>query len=308
MIVGSLRELYTNFKWRERKVSYGKDNADRTFYVIRRANCKSGLFSYVMTNLGRMKYAIDHGFIPVVDMQNEKNTYLRQDQVGKENAWEFYFEQPCGYSLDDIKNSKNIILGQGEITKELVFPGDRTLFDPSDHDMWYNFCRSYLKIKKDVLDSFEQQRVKMWGDAKVLGVLSRGTDYFVNHPKGHTIQPTFEQLRPKVDEVFHKFGCERIFLATEDSGIYKRFEQEYGDRLIVPDVKRYDISRDQNINDVIIDSQDDMRRSGEEYLRSIWMLSKCDCLVAGNVSGSLGAMMLTEGYEYSYIFDLGLYP
>ena len=113
-----LNEPYTRWKWRERRVSYGKENPDKTFYVIRRASCKVGLFSHVMTNMGLVKYALDRGYIPVIDMQNTKNTYLEPDQVGKVNAWEFYFEQPCGYSLRDIKKSKNVILSNGLITKE----------------------------------------------------------------------------------------------------------------------------------------------------------------------------------------------
>lgn len=46
---------------------------------------------------------------------------------------------------------------------------------------------------------------------------------------------------------------------------------------------------------------------GLEYLSQIIILSRCDCFVAGLTSGTIGAMLLTNGYEYSYIFDLGLY-
>ena len=40
--------LYVQWKWRERKVSWGAENPDKTFFVIRRAQCKAGLFSLVM--------------------------------------------------------------------------------------------------------------------------------------------------------------------------------------------------------------------------------------------------------------------
>ncbi len=103
-----INEPYTKWKWRQRKVSYGKENQDKTFFVIRRASCKVGLFSHVMTNMGLLDDAVRKGYIPVIDMQNTDNTYLEPGQVGNVNAWEFYFRQPAGYGLEDIAHSKNI--------------------------------------------------------------------------------------------------------------------------------------------------------------------------------------------------------
>ena len=112
-----LNRLYVSWKWRERRVSHGKENPDKIFFVIRRARCKAGLFSLVMTNMGLVKYALDKGYIPVIDMQSERNTYLEEEQVGRENAWEFYFEQPCGYSLKDIERNGCVYTLELEETK-----------------------------------------------------------------------------------------------------------------------------------------------------------------------------------------------
>ena len=111
-----LNSIYTKWKWRERKTSYGSDYPDQTFFVIRRAYCKVGLFSYVMTNMGLTDYALKKGYIPVIDMQNGRNTYLSEERVGKENAWEYFFKQPAGYTLQDIKKAQNVILSDGLIT------------------------------------------------------------------------------------------------------------------------------------------------------------------------------------------------
>ena len=56
-------------------------------------------------------YAIDHNMIPVVDMQTNKNIYLEDDEVGTVNAWEKYYEQPCGVSLRKALSSSNYVLG-----------------------------------------------------------------------------------------------------------------------------------------------------------------------------------------------------
>lgn len=39
--------------------------------------------------------------IPVVDMQTFTNIYLRKDEVGHVNSWEYFFEQPAGIRLDE---------------------------------------------------------------------------------------------------------------------------------------------------------------------------------------------------------------
>lgn len=45
-----------------------------------------------------------------------------------------------------------------------------------------------------------------------------------------------------------------------------------------------------------------------EYFSSVLLLSKCQGLIAGNCGGSRAAMYMNDGkYEFSYLFDLGLY-
>ena len=68
---------------------------------------------------GACAYAVKQGYIPVIDMQNGRNTYLEEGKVGRENAWEYYFEQPCGYRLADIRDAKNVILSDGLITEKM---------------------------------------------------------------------------------------------------------------------------------------------------------------------------------------------
>lgn len=303
-----INDLYIKYKWREKRISYGEENPDKTFYVIRRARGNSGLLSYVMTNLGQIKYAVDNGYIPVIDMQNEGNTYLSEEQIGQTNAWEMFFEQPCGFGLSDIDKSKNVVLSYGLIDDRLGFPGDRTLLNTYELDAWKNICKEYIIVKADLKKAFEKKRNEIFDGKRVLGVLARGTDYVVNKPHGHTVQPTVEQLLPQINEVIDKYKCDSIYLATEDEDIYDRLEREYKERLIAPDVARYSLKNGENINEMIIKDSDSMYIKGREYLESIWMLSMCNCLVAGNVSGSLGASLMSEGYEYSYIFDLGIYP
>lgn len=302
-----LNYFYTRWKWRKKKVSYGKENVDKTFFVIRRATCNVGLFSYVMTNMGLVKYAVDRGYIPIIDMKSMRNTYLEPEQVQKINAWELYFEQPGRYTLEDIKKSKNVILSNGIISKTLDYPDISIVWDKMKLEKWQHIFGKYFCIKESLLEEYKREKEKLWKDERVLGVLARGTDYVSLRPTGHPIQPTVNQIIDKVQEVMADMCCEYIFLATEDKMIHQQMKEQYGDRLRAVDITRYTTEGKQNINDFHTDRNNDRYLKGKEYLFSIWLLTQCNGLVAGNVGGTHGALLMGTQYEYSYVFDLGTY-
>ena len=78
--------------WEEHIYHYGNENKDLTFYVIRRRDVYCGLFSLYITTLARIDEAVKAGYIPIVDMQNSFNLYLEKEKIGKEDAWEYFFE------------------------------------------------------------------------------------------------------------------------------------------------------------------------------------------------------------------------
>lgn len=300
-----LNQLYTKWKWRERKVSYGTMYPDQVFFVIRRAYCKVGLFSYVMTNMGLVDYALGQGYIPVIDMQNGRNTYLDDNKVGKENAWEYYFKQPCGYTLKDIKNARNVILSNGLITSANHYPDFRIVEEEAMFSYWHKVFQEYFKLSDDIRDACQRMRQELLGDTRVLGILARGTDYVSSKPKGHPIQPTAEQIIIKAEEVMKDYSCEKIYLATEDADIYDKLKGAFGEKLFALDTERYTTIGEQNINDLRENS--DKYLGGKEYLLSMLLLSGCNCLVAGNVGGTHGVLLMSDGFEYRCIFNLGKY-
>lgn len=301
-----VNHAYTKYKWRERKVSYGKENRNKQFYVVRRANAKVGLFSLVLTNLGYIKYALEQGYIPVVDMQNYDSFYQGMNMYDK-NMWEYYFEQPCGYTMEEIKQSKRIILGNGIITGDVEYPDDSLAYDEKKLGHWKRVASEYLIVNKKIAKEANEVADELFGSSRVLGVLARGTDYVNMKPYNHPIQPTVEQLIQKIDEVLFKMNCNKIYLATEDRGIFDKLREKYGNKVIALDVERYETKGKQNINDVCRTQEKDDYIMAKEYLISMLLLSKCNCLVAGNTSGSIGALLLNKKYEYQYIFNLGRY-
>lgn len=294
--------------WEEHKARYGKENQDKTFYVIRRRDLYCGLFSLFLTNLVRIDEAVKKGYIPVVDMQNDFNIYLAEDKIGKENAWEYFFKQPAGYSLKDISNSRNVIIGSGAVP--VMFPYLDVKFlmgETGELQYWRNLTRKYIvlsdKAKQFIDDEYDRLFDK--GD-KVLGVKCRGTDYAKGKPKNHPIQPTPIQAVEKAEEIFREQNCTRVFLATEDAEFYEIFAEHFGNKLITNKTS-YMEYKGGSTGKEEYEQEDGGFKAGMEYLTTTMLLARCDCLCAGCVSATVGALLLTEGYEYTYLFDLGIY-
>lgn len=294
--------------WEEHRQKRGKENPDKTFYIIRRRDLYCGLFSLFLTNLQRIDDAVKKGYIPVVDMQNDFNIYLAQDKIGKENSWEYFFQQPMGYGLEDIKKSKNVIVGSGAVPD--MFPYlelDFLTGKSGELEYWRKLTKQYIQLSPEAAKVIQEEYNKLFhpGD-KVLGVKCRGTDYANGKPKNHPVQPTPEQAVEKAAEIFESRQCTKVFLATEDEIFYQIFREKFGDKLLVnkTDYAKYQggsTGREE------YERGDGGYRAGMEYLVTTMLLAKCNCLCAGCVSGTVAALLLTEGYEYTYLFDLGIY-
>jgi hypothetical protein len=258
--------------------------------------------------MGHVKYAMDAGWIPIIDMQSHENTFLSADEVGNVNAWEFFFEQPCGYNLEDIKNSKNIILSNAIIDGKITYPSRLLTYDEMNLNMWRTLFRQFFFIKKEINIEIDKYYQEYFKNHKVLGVICRGTDYINVKPPLHPVQPSLEELLQKVSEVFIDRKCDTIFVVTEDEDAYQTFLDHYDEKMIKMEAKRYRNTGTTNINDVIASANDSIYLLTKEYLVSIALLSRCNCLVGGAVGGTYGALAMSDGYEYQYIFDLGVYP
>ena len=62
--------------------------------------------------LGAIAYADNNNLIPVIDMKNHKNSYLYDNELGRINSWEYYFEQPCGIGVDEALSNRKYIIGR----------------------------------------------------------------------------------------------------------------------------------------------------------------------------------------------------
>ncbi len=284
--------------------------SDRIPYIIRRHSYTVGLFSYFITTLGGIAYADENGYIPVVDMKHYPNTYLYDSEVGKVNSWEYYFKQPDALTLEEALSCRTYIIGKDSEGRTFLPSPSELSFHNEDGklDYWRKLCKKYIHFTQPVLDGLDRE-LKKFAGKRVLGVLARGTDYAALKPHKHPIQPTAEQAISKTREVMNTGGYDVVYLATEDKNIAAKFQEAFGEKLLLPeaDYIDYDYDSPELLSSYTTERKNDKYLRGLEYMISMLVLTKCNGFITSRTSGSTGVMCLSEGFEYLYVFDLGVY-
>lgn len=303
------RQKWNLFRHRERKCSWGNENPDKIFYVIGVNYWTGGLFAIIKSTFSHILYAVDHGYIPVVDMQNYY-TYLSDKEHPKaKNMWEFLFEQPCGYGMEDISRSKNIIKSSSLPYKAGYGIG----FDLDVHDEKFEYCRQkfarYIVANEKTQKYVSEIRNKLFGkNMRVLGGKVRGTDYTDNRPLGHPIQPSVDMFIEKAKTVMQDGKYDLFFLATEDKRIHDKVRAALGVQVSFVEQNLYEGTMGKKyLVQIHSESEATKLRGVLDYYATICILAQCDGLIAGLNGGTIGACLMSKGYDYLYIWNLGMY-
>lgn len=279
-----------SIKWKERRVSFGEENEDKIFLLVRFHSPTIGLGTFVLMVAKAVDYAKERGYIPVVDM-TISNQYLEAGEAGRVNAWEKFFEQPCGYSLSDIQKSKNVI----------VIYGIR--------DTPENLNFNFLKLKPMLKKSIETYKSSLKKEEIILGVLFRGTDYTNRKAYKHTIQPDLETMILKVKQKIREWGYfDRIYLCTEVEEAVLRFREEFQDKFFCYPQERISKNYCGYLSEYKFARENAAYLRGADYWAALSVLSECNSLIAGWCTGTNVALILNQDhYRHKYIFDLGVY-
>ena len=225
-------------------------NNKKTFYTISLSRGLCGIISIVTSVMNHAVYALENGYIPVVDLKHYDNMYFKEGRKYRDNVWEYFFKQPFGFNLNDIdKNTEYDVV----ISKNTHETGSKYDFWISQIPIENNSCdkkikeiknyyRKYLNFS-DEMNEYIKDRYKKFllensldedmMSRKVLGVLLRGTDYTKRKSPGEHIQPDFEEIKSRIEKIMKKYPeIEKIYAATEDKNVYQMFKREFGSRLI----------------------------------------------------------------------------
>ena len=257
-------------------------------------------------------YALDHGYIPVVDLKNYITQYTLKNE--KKNVWEIFFEQPAGYGLEDIKDSKNVIINRmtpAPAKKYLM--GQIEFYDNQERISYFrNIFKKFIHPNNKTLDYIRNKEKQLFKDkGRVLGILCRGTDYVVAKPKNHPIQPDVSEIIKDAKKVMKEKQCNYVFVATEDKDILDVLKAEFGDKLLFLDQRRYsgkDMQSDQVLAQIKKkDKERNPIKDALDYFAAVYLLTRCCCFIGGRTGGTKGVLLMNDGFEYKKIYDLGLY-
>lgn len=287
------------------------------YYVIGiKCSNKAGigaLSRYVAMEVG---YAYLNNWIPVVDFKTYDNGYFKDDRKFQDNTWEYFYKQPANVGLEDIPSDVEIepyipekpdiletYFDVSELPKTKKYNTQLVLEKANAHKKVFVFND---EIKDYIKERYQQI---FQGEKDVLGVYCRGSDYFSLKPAGHPIQPKPNLVIRKAKKMLKKYGLKKIYLATEDSGIYEKFKKVFKDKLLDNGQYRYPskVSKRLIALENNIPTKDFQYNLAREYFVSLYALGQCKYFIGGRTSGTVLAYIFQDNWEDFYIWDLGFY-
>lgn len=290
--------LTYRFKWNHRNFGGGKKPCDKIFYVIGIDFHDEGLMSIVNSVMTHIEYALDRGYTPVVDMKDFQSIYHKEN----ENVWEYFFEQPCGYNLSDVYGARNIILSMNvQYPRGYSFEADNQRRIEKIRSIYKDFLRPNQNLQSYLEESLNTIKSCKEG---VIACICRGTDY-TNTIAGLPKQPTADMVIEKLKMFISKYGVSNIYCATEDKRIYSKFQEEFGDKLLPNTQQKYDDNKGKLLSKVNIEQGIDVYDIAFQYYKSLYIVTQCDYLVAGWVSGTRSVLLMPNHFKDVFVFLLG---
>lgn len=301
--------------------SYGKLNKNKKFYVIKYRRSECGIFSMILHLIPQMEYAFRKRYVPIIDC---RETYLPmiqdKENEGRENAWEYYFEQPGGnYSLDEVYQSKHVIYVRRKawgIKRSLSYD-DLPLPDRDLH-YWSGVFNQCLRPNVALRERIEKEKAMFPADGRILGVSIRAEyrwggllkySLYYQHPKVSDCDTFIKNISKKMNE----WGYNSIFLTCDDREYSDRIAKYFGSKCIrmnrpLPHFFEHDLP--------IVEGEDRMRefkkystqKKTEDYIVETYLLAQCESLYTCIGTGAQFAYVINGGrYKFMEVNDEGLW-
>lgn len=285
----------------ERKFKVGgKKHIGKHFYVIGINQGKEGLFSIVNQMLRHIEYAVTQNMIPVVNMRDFSSQFKKEGI----NAWEEFFEQPFNYRLDDVIGANKVTFSYDSHFPPKTFQRDISSLNNEELNRIREIYKKYIRLNREMEKYIEDNiSTEFKNEERKIGCICRGTDYFtlVGLPK----QPSAEMMIEKIKDCMKLHNIKKIYCATEDSKIYKKFKDAFGDNLILNNQQMYSNNNGKLLYDINIENNIDIYKLNREYFLSLYQVSKCNYFFGGMVSGTYSVILMDNNFVESHIFRLG---
>ena len=291
--------------------SLSNDYKNNKFIILSHDCIDCGLLSHYHQFLSCLTYIIKEGKIPIVDLlpfPNIFNGFNASSLSLEQNPWEYFFKQPFGYNLKDVKKyAKNIQdykCNYPRPDREVIFYNKFYIY------YWHNLYEKYFPIKDEIIRRAENIRKKLFKNSEnVLGIFLRGTDFVATRPGGHCIQPEPEVVFKDVDKFDEENNYDFYFLATEDYLIRNKFKKRYNNKLKYLETNlsfgyNYESRKERLAYNKNINGNFNLMK---DYLINIIILSKCIDFICGRTNGSSMAFIISKGFRNVKAYHFGNY-
>ena len=286
------------------------DYNNNSFAIIRRPDCRScGLFSYFIIYLGCINECISLGYIPIIDLVSFPNIFNKMNSsISTFNPWEYFFHQPFGYTLEKVKKRAKKIYNYKCSSKKFR-PDSNIFYNIALMNFWHNIAKIYVPIKSEILIEAKKIIHRFFKYSKnILGILVRGTDYLAIRPKNHSIPPKPEVVINDIKQLNKKYNYNFFFISTEDDTLREIFIKEFNFKIKYLTYNKkinynYEKPKLLAYNENILGNIE----YSKVYLLNMIILTKCIDIIAAKTSGSIGVFILSNGFRYSKIYELGKY-
>ena len=283
-------------------VAMGDERNSHPLYFVAPDASGSGFFADHNRLLCYLYYADFFGLTPVVEY-SPGYCYAEKEAVnGTENPFEYYFEQPSGVSLEQMKKARTVIKSRKEnaaLAGQLNETGYGYDFSDEYLDELGRISGKYIRLNNHVNRWMTEQIEDVIGNRKTLGVHVRGTDFKRNY-KGHPVKVTTQEYLEQAKKVFVEKEYEAIFLATDDAWALMMFRELFGDKLrYYSDVVRSD--GDETVMKSQVSRKNHHYLLGLEVLRDMYTLAACDGFVAGLSQVSFAARIQKKAESKEYV-------
>lgn len=312
-IRGVYNRLRYKFETRSRRVSFGSENPDKIFYVIRGVDHHAKHYTGVAMNLlanysyvlAHIIYADKHGWLPIVDQIHDPvNTKEDFPINGTQNPWEYFWCQPIPYSLEEVYHSKHVVLSK----RSWYLPGDLGYSAEKHKDKM--LLRRYHELSERiplnrvtrehvdaVVKEFFPQGGRVLGISMRRGGTAREDTY---HAPNHPIQPTPEEMLAAVQEKMKLWSIDFVFLATEEQHYVEYFSAALEDKLIYLPRKRYVGWKKYTEEENPLYQPGRRYQTALEYLTEMEMLARCQCLI-GSITSGLRYALIRNGARFEHV-------
>lgn len=306
-------------KYKERRVSYGENYPDKTFYVVY-IRYAVNICSLIKSLIPYFLYAEKQGWIPIVDQRTYDFTFLgvKPEDKSDDNVWEYFFEQPAGYTLENIKNAKNIVLCN-PLTPPAGYVIPNEIRDLSNDAI--KVFNQYIRLKtetkekiKSIADTFKRDEQKKCIGVNLRLEMLRGalvnSSLYYNH-----MYSSKEQIFEAFKDIKKSFNSNSydIFLCCDDFGVGNKLltmlrpfvaaslERKHCNKSFFVDGDIDKPLDDKSLYNMEWASFSEQIEIFYEYFASIYLFSRCDIVYCGENDSAVFMAMLLKGKVFDQI-------